>query len=67
MGISIKTKFITGEKIMSKQKLGRGLDAILSPLITNKQSEATGNFINIGINKIVINDKDQVKITLLLL
>ena len=37
---------------MSKQKLGRGLDAILSPLTANKQSENAGNFINIGINKL---------------
>ena len=47
---------------MSKQKLGRGLDAILSPLITNKQSEATGNFINIGINKIKPNSQQPRKI-----
>lgn len=42
---------------MSKQKLGRGLDAILSPLTTNRQSEAAGNFINIGINKIKPNSQ----------
>jgi ParB family chromosome partitioning protein len=61
MGISIKTKFIGGEKIMSKQKLGRGLDAILSPLTTNKQSEVAGNFINIGINKIKPNSQQPRK------
>lgn len=42
---------------MSKQKLGRGLDAILSPLTANKQSESAGNFINIGINKIKPNSQ----------
>ncbi|MDD5020639.1 MAG: ParB/RepB/Spo0J family partition protein [Endomicrobiaceae bacterium] len=46
---------------MSKQKLGRGLDAILSPLTTNKQSEAAGNFINISINKIKPNSQQPRK------
>ena len=46
---------------MSKQKLGRGLDAILSPLTTNKQSEVAGNYINIGINKIKPNSQQPRK------
>ncbi len=46
---------------MSKQKLGRGLDAILSPLTTNKSNETAGNFINIGINKIKPNSQQPRK------
>jgi len=40
---------------MSKQKLGRGLEAILSPLTAGTNSQNTENIINIAIDKIKPN------------
>lgn len=40
---------------MSKQKLGRGLEAIMSPLTSNKNNENTENIISINIDKIKPN------------
>ena len=40
---------------MSKQKLGRGLEAILSPLTANTNNQNTENIINIAIDKIKPN------------
>jgi len=40
---------------MSKQKLGRGLEAILSPLTKNTNQENSENIINISIDKIKPN------------
>lgn len=40
---------------MSKQKLGRGLEAILSPLTVNTNNQNTENIINIAIDKIKPN------------
>lgn len=54
---------------MSKQKLGRGLEAILSPLTANTNNQNTENIINIAIDKIkpnkyqprVIFDEEKLK------
>lgn len=40
---------------MSKQKLGRGLEAIMSPLTLNKTAVSADNIVNIDINKIKPN------------
>lgn len=40
---------------MSKQKLGRGLEAIMSPLTSNKNNENTEQVVNINIDKIKPN------------
>jgi len=40
---------------MSKQKLGRGLEAIMSPLTSNKNNENTEHVVNINIDKIKPN------------